>query len=193
MRVKRVESGRPKVDAVVRGPSPGFTLIELIAAMTILLLLTTAAMPLARLQVQRERELELRRDLRDLRQAIDRYKALADPLGNGTCAGGKIQCKIDTFGYPPDMDTLVNGVLLGGGGANVNLGLPQNSLTTGAATTKYKFLRRIPVDPMTGTKDWGLRSMQDDADSMSWGGQNVFDVFTKSTGKALDGTNYSDW
>jgi len=193
MRVKRVESRRPKVDAVVRGPSPGFTLIELIAAMTILLLLTTAAMPLARLQVQRERELELRRDLRDLRQAIDRYKALADPLGNGTCAGGKIQCKIDTFGYPPDMDTLVNGVLLGGGGANVNLGLPQNSLTTGAATTKYKFLRRIPVDPMTGTKDWGLRSMQDDADSMSWGGQNVFDVFTKSTGKALDGTNYSDW
>ncbi len=146
----------------------GFTLVELIAAMTILLILTSVALPLARVQVQREREVELRRALRDIRQAIDRYKDFADR--------GMIPTKADTFGYPPDMDALVKGVEL-----------------KGAATARYKFLRRIPADPMTGSTDWGMRSMQDDPDSRSWGGQNLFDVYSKSQGIALDGTYYADW
>lgn len=155
-----------------RGPrhraDPGFTLVELLAAMAILLLLASVALPLARVQVQRTREVELRRDLRDLRQAIDRYKDF--------CDRGMIPTKAESFGYPPDLDTLVNGVPLHGS-ANVN----------------YKFLRRIPADPMTGKADWGMRSMQDDPDSRSWGGENVFDVYSKSQGTALDGTHYADW
>ncbi|MBZ5513472.1 MAG: type II secretion system GspH family protein [Acidobacteriia bacterium] len=146
----------------------GFTIVELIAAITILLILTAVALPMARLQVQRTKETELRRDLRDLRQAIDRYKDFADR--------GMIPTNADSFGYPPDLETLVKGVTL-----------------KGAATAKYKFLRRIPVDPMTGEVDWGLRSMQDDPDSRSWGGGNVFDVYSKSFGTALDGTKYGDW
>jgi general secretion pathway protein G len=146
----------------------GFTFLELIAAMTILLLLSTLALPIARKQVQREQEVELRRDLRDLRQAIDRYKDLTDR--------NVIPTKADTFGYPPDLQTLVDGVTIKG--------------PTGA---KYKFLRRIPIDPMTGKADWGLRAMQDDPDSTGWGGQNVFDVYCPSTATAVDGTHYSDW
>lgn len=146
----------------------GFTLVELIAAITILLILTTVALPMARIQIQRTKELELHRALRDLRQAIDRYKDFADR--------GMIPTNADSFGYPPDLETLVKGVAL-----------------KGAATAKYKFLRRIPVDPMTGDTDWGLRAMQDDPDSRSWGGGNVFDVYTKSYGTALDGTKYADW
>ena len=157
---------------VSRNPEPGFTLLELIAAMTILLLLTAVAMPMARMQVQRTREEELRRDLRDLRQAIDRYKDFSDR--------GMVSLKFESYGYPADLDTLVKGVDL------VSRGGP-------APTAKYKFLRRIPVDPMTGKAEWGMRSMQDDPDSKSWGGENVFDVYTLGTGKALDGTNYSDW
>jgi general secretion pathway protein G len=149
-------------------PDRGFTLVELIAAMVILLLLTSAALPLARVQAQRTRETELRRDLREIRDAIDRYKDFADR--------GMIPTKPDTFSYPPDLDTLVKGVPL-----------------KGASTAKYKFLRRIPVDPMTGTTDWGIRSMQDDPDSRSWGGGNVFDVYSRSQGTALDGTRYADW
>lgn len=146
----------------------GFTFVELMASITIILLLTTIALPLARLQIQRAREIELRRDLRQLRDAIDRYKDFADR--------NMIPVKADTFGYPPDLQTLVDGVTL-----------------KGAATAKYKFLRRLPVDPMTDSTDWGMRSMQDDTDSRSWGGQNVFDVYSKSDGTALDGTKYSDW
>jgi len=146
----------------------GFTLIELIAAITILLILTTMALPLARVQVQRAHETELRQDLRELRQAIDRYKDYSDR--------GMIPMKAESYGYPPDLETLVKGVPL-----------------KGAATAKYKFLRRIPVDPMTGSTEWGLRSMQDDPDSRSWSGNNVFDVYTKGTGTALDGTRYGDW
>lgn len=146
----------------------GFTLVELIAAITILLLLTTMALPLARVQVQRTREVELRRDLRMMREAIDRYKDWSDK--------GMIAVKVDTFGYPPDLKTLVEGVPV-----------------KGTANGKYKFLRKIPIDPMTGSADWGFRSMQDDADSRSWGGQNVFDVFSKSQGTGLDGTSYADW
>ncbi len=146
----------------------GFTLIELVVAMTILLLLTSVALPLARVQVQRARETELRRALREMRLAVDRYKDFADR--------GMIPTKGDTFGYPPDLDTLVKGVPL-----------------KGTATAKYKFLRKIPPDPMTGKSDWGLRAMQDDPDSRSWGGQNVFDVYSQSSGMALDGTKYGDW
>ena len=146
----------------------GFMLIELIAAITILLVLTTLALPLARNEIIRKRELLLHEDLRTLREAIDRYKLASDQ--------GMIPIKVDTFGYPPDLQTLVDGVPV-----------------KGTAKGKYKFLRKIPVDPMTGTADWGLRAMQDDPDSKSWGGQNVFDVYSKSQGTALDGTQYGDW
>src|SRR5205085_11058900 len=143
----------------------GFTLIELIVATAILVILTGLALPLARVTIKREREHELRRDLWEIRDAIDRYKDAADR--------GAFQIKVGTEGYPPDLDTLVTGVDVGG--------------------KKVRFLRRVPVDPMTGNTEWGLRSMQDDPDSDSWGGQNVFDVFTKSQGKGLDGTDYKDW
>jgi general secretion pathway protein G len=146
----------------------GFTLVELIAAMTILLLLTSVALPIARVQIQRSHETELRRALRQIRDAVDRYKDFSDR--------GMIPTQADTFGYPPDLQTLVDGVPL-----------------KGASSARYKFLRRIPIDPMTGKADWGLRSMQDDSDAQGWGGQNVFDVYTKSDGTALDGTHYADW
>ena len=151
-----------------RSSGRGFTLVELIAAITIILILTTVALPMARVQVRRTQEMELRRALREMRQAIDRYKDFADR--------GMIPTKADSFGYPPDLETLVKGVPL-----------------KGAATAKYKFLRRIPVDPLTGQTDWGLRAMQDDPDSRSWGGGNVFDVYSKSQGTALDGTRHADW
>jgi general secretion pathway protein G len=146
----------------------GFMLVELIAAMTILLVLVTMALPLARNQIIRARETELHEDLRMMREAIDRYKLDSDQ--------GKIPIKVDSFGYPPDLKILVEGVPV-----------------KGTAKGKYKYLRKIPVDPMTGSADWGLRAMQDDADSKSWGGQNVFDVYSKSQGIALDGTQYADW
>jgi len=145
--------------------SGGFTLVELIVATTILMILTTLAIPLARVTIKREKEHELRHDLWEMRDAIDRYKDAADR--------NAFQTKVGTEGYPPDLDTLVKGVDVQG--------------------KKLKFLRRVPVDPMTGSTEWGMRSMQDDADSDSWGGQNVFDVFTKSQGTALDGTKYKDW
>jgi len=138
------------------------------ASITIILILTAVALPLARLQIQRAKEVELRRDLRQVREAIDHFKDFADH--------GMIPVKADTFGYPPDLQTLVDGVAL-----------------KGSATAKYKFLRKMPVDPMTDTPDWGMRSMQDDPDSRSWGGENVFDVYSKSDGTALNGTKYSDW
>src|SRR5712692_8740522 len=130
----------------------GFTLIELIVATAIMVILTSMAIPLARLSIQREKERELRYDLWEMRDAIDRYKDAADR--------GAFQIKVGTEGYPPDLQTLVDGVDVGG--------------------KKVRFLRRIPNDPMTNSTDWGLRSMQDDPASDSWGGQNVFDVFTKS-------------
>jgi general secretion pathway protein G len=144
----------------------GVTLLELIIAIAILLILMGAAVPVARLSVRRARETELHRDLWEMRNAIDRYKEAADK--------NSFQQKLGTEGYPPDLDTLVNGV-------------------DAAAGKKLRFLRRIPVDPMTGNKDWVLRSMQDDPTSDSWGGQNVFDVRSKSEGTALDGTKYKDW
>ena len=143
----------------------GFTLIELIVATAILLILTGMAIPMARVTIKRAKERELRHDLWQLRDAIDRYKDAADR--------GAFQIKVGTEGYPPDLDTLVNGVDVGG--------------------KKLKFLRRVPIDPMSGNTDWGLRSMQDDPTSDSWDGENVFDVYTKSQGVALDGTKYKDW
>jgi general secretion pathway protein G len=146
--------------------SSGVTLLELIIVITVILVLMGAAVPVVRVSVRRARETELRRDLWEMRTAIDRYKDAADK--------NAFQQKLDSQGYPPDLDTLVNGVEITGG-------------------KKLRFLRRIPVDPMTGTKDWGLRSMQDDPTSDSWGGQNVFDVYTKSNATGLNGTKYSDW
>jgi general secretion pathway protein G len=143
----------------------GLTIIELIVTITILAILASAAVPIARIRVKREKERELRRDLWEMRDAIDHYKDAADK--------GGFQTKVDTFNYPPDLETLVKGVDVQG--------------------KKVKFLRRIPVDPMTGRDDWGLRSMQDDPDSTSWGGQNVFDVYTQSQGTGLDGTKYQEW
>jgi general secretion pathway protein G len=148
-----------------RGIASGFTLIELIVATAIMVILTTMALPLARVTIKREQERELRYDLWMMRDAIDRYKDAADR--------GGFQVKVGTEGYPPDMDTLVKGVDSNG--------------------KKIKFLRRIPRDPMTGKDEWGQRSMQDDPASDSWGGQNIFDVYTKSEGTALDGTKYKDW
>jgi general secretion pathway protein G len=143
----------------------GFTLLELIIASAILVVLSTMAVPLARITIQRARERELRADLWEMRDAIDRYKDAADR--------NLFQTKVDSQGYPPDLDTLVKGVDVQG--------------------KKLKFLRKIPIDPMTDSTEWGLRSMQDDPDSDSWGEQNVFDVYTKSEGTALDGTKYKDW
>ena len=161
-------SSLPKNPSRRNDASGGFTLLELVAVITIMLLLTSLALPLARLQVQRTREVELRRALRDMRQAIDRYKDFADR--------GMIPSKAESFGYPPDLETLVKGVPL-----------------RGSATVRYKFLRKIPLDPTTGNADWGMRSMQDDPGSRSWNGSNVFDVFSKSESVALDGTRYADW
>ncbi|HMJ22321.1 MAG TPA: type II secretion system protein [Terriglobales bacterium] len=143
----------------------GFTLIELIVATAILVILTGLAVPMARVAIKREKERELRNDLWQLRDAIDRYKDAADR--------GAFTIKVGSEGYPPDMETLVKGVDVGG--------------------KKVRFLRSIPTDPMTNSTDWGMRSMQDDPSSDSWGGQNVFDVFTKARGTGLDGTEYKDW
>jgi general secretion pathway protein G len=145
------------------------SLVELIVAFTILALLTTMALPLARYKVRRDRERELRYVLREMRTAIDKYKDLADQGQLG------IQ-KMDSDGYPESLDALVEGVQL-----------------SGTVDKKIRFLRRVPKDPFTNAFAWGLRSTQDDPKSTSWGGQNVFDVYTKSTEKAGDGTPYSDW
>jgi general secretion pathway protein G len=147
----------------------GLTLIELIVAFTILLILTSMAVPLARARVRSEKERELRRVLIEMRNAIDKYKDMADQglLGPG---------KLGQEGYPESLEALVEGVKM-----------------TGQVDKKARFLRRIPKDPMTNSADWGKRSMQDDPKSTGWGGQNVFDIYTKSTDKAADGTPYSEW
>ena len=148
----------------------GFTLVELIVAFTIVALLATLAVPLARYKVRREREKELRYDLRTMRNAIDRYKDACDKGDLGPPKLGK-DC------YPESLDELVEGVDVG----------------TSAEPKKIRFLRRIPTDPFTGNKDWGLRSTKDDPKSMSWSGDNVFDVYSKTLDKASDGTPYSEW
>lgn len=151
-----------------RGPQAGFTLIELVITTAILLILASVALPIARVSVQRTKEAELRRDLLQMRNAIDRYKDLADK--------NQIRVKAGTDGYPPDLETLVAGVPL-----------------AGKPGERIRFLRKIPVDPMTGQKNWGMRCAQDEPDSTSWCGDDVFDVFSQSTGTGLDGTKYSSW
>lgn len=148
-------------------PQQGFSLMELVVATVILSILTMLVIPLAHYTVQREKERQLREALWEMRDAIDQYKDAAD-------RGMLGQTKVDTLNYPPDLETLAKGIEIQGG-------------------KKLRFLRSIPVDPMTKSKEWGMRSMQDDFDSTSWGGQNVFDVYSKSQDTGLDGTKYQDW
>jgi general secretion pathway protein G len=150
----------------------GYSFVELLVVASIILILASAIMPLARVTVQRQRELELHRMLREMRTAIDRYKDAVD-----TGQIGSTDVKTGSEGYPPDLETLVEGV----------------SAANDASGRKLKFLRRVPIDPMTQSADWGMRSYQDRPDSTTWGGQNVYDVFTKSGGTALNGTKYRDW
>jgi general secretion pathway protein G len=145
------------------------TMIELVVACTVMMVLTSMAVPLARVRVRIEREKELRRAELEIRKAIDKYKDYAD-------AGYLGQTKMDSDNYPEKLEMLVEGVKL-----------------QGQVDKKIRFLRRIPKDPFTNSTDWGMRSTRDDPTSNSWGGQNVFDVYTKTTEKAPDGTNYSDW
>ena len=150
----------------------GFTFIELLVVSALLLVLASAAMPLAKVTMQRTREAELRRNLREIRTAIDKYKDAVD-----TGQIGSTDVRAGSEGYPPDLETLVEGVSVAGD----------------ASGRKLKFLRRVPIDPMTGSNEWGMRSYQDRPDSTSFGGQNVYDVYTKSTATGLDGTKYKDW
>ena len=156
----------------MKGNSRGYTFVELLVVSTIILILASAVMPLARVTAQRTREAELRHSLREIRTAIDKYKDAAD-LGQI----GSLELKVGSENYPPDLQTLVDGV----------------SAANDATGRKLKFLRRIPVDPMTHSTEWGLRSYQDKPDTTRWGGQNVFDVYTTFEGTALDGTKYRDW
>jgi general secretion pathway protein G len=155
-----------------RRESKGFTFIELLVVTTILLILASAVMPLAKVAVQREREAELRRELREMRTAIDKYK---DAVDNGLISN--LDVKLGSEGYPPDLETLVEGV----------------SVANDASGRKLKFLRRVPMDPITHSTEWGLRAYGDRPDSTSWGGGSVYDVYCKSEGTALDGTKYRDW
>jgi len=149
----------------------GVTYLELIAVATILMILASAILPMGRVAVQRQREIELRRELRTIRRAIDQYKLAVE---QGQIGGTDV--KLGSEGYPESLETLVKGVR-----------------RVGTADRKLKFLRRIPVDPMTGTVEWGMRCYQDDPDSTSWCGDNVWDVYSKSTAKGLDGTPYNTW
>jgi len=146
----------------------GFSLIELIVTATMIAILAGVAVPLARNSIKREREAELKQALREMRTALDRYKEAAD--------AGRIEVPPDTEGYPQTLEAMVDGVQL-----------------LGQAGKMIKFLRKIPTDPMTNSTEWGMRAYQDEANALSWGGQNVFDVFSKSDGVALDGTHYKDW
>ena len=154
-----------------RSGERGVTYLELVATAAILIILASAILPLGRVAHQRAQELELRRNLRTIREAINRYKTAVD---QGQIGGTDV--KLGSEGYPPDLETLVKGVNRVGG-----------------ADRKLKFLRRLPKDPMTGTDEWGVRCYQDDADATSWCGENVWDVYSKSTSKALDGTTYNTW
>ena len=150
----------------------GYTFVEILVVAVIGMILASAALPLGKVTLQRQKEVELRRALREMRTAIDRYKDAADlqQIAN-------FDLEPDDMGYPPDLDTLVEGVTRAGDATN----------------TKLRFLRRIPIDPMTKEAEWGMRSYQDRPDSSTWGGQNVFDVYSKASGTALDGTEYSEW
>jgi general secretion pathway protein G len=168
MQVRRKENPEPRT----RNLEPGYTFVELLVVATIILILASAVMPLARVSAVRQREAELRRALREMRTAIDRFKDAAD-LGQIS----PLELEAGNENYPPDLETLVDGV----------------TLVNDASGRKLKFLRRIPLDPMTRSAEWGLRSYQDEPDATSWGGDNVFDVYTTFEGTALDGTSYRDW
>jgi general secretion pathway protein G len=144
------------------------TLLELIIACTILLILSSAALPIARYSIVRQKEAVLRYELRQMRDAIDRYKDAADLH--------LFQTEVGSENYPPDLETLTKPIAV-----------------SGNADRKIRFLRRIPVAPMTGRAEWGLRAVQDDPDSTSWGGKNVFDIYSKSQGTGSDGRRYADW
>jgi len=183
-----------------RSIQAGMTLLELIIACGILLVLSSAALPMARVTVKRQREAELRRSLREMRDAIDRYKNDADK--------NLIRTEVGSQNYPPDLETLVSGVAVSVGGT-AQIGVSAAALAAASGTaqggglssptsttelpSKVRYLRKIPVDPTTGKAEWGLRAIQDDPDSHSWGGHNVFDVYSLSTDMAMDGTNYGDW
>jgi general secretion pathway protein G len=150
----------------------GYSFIELLVVTTIVLILASAVQPLARVAITRQKETELRRSLREMRTAIDKFKDAADAQ-----LIPPTEIRVGSEGYPPTLELLVDGV----------------SVANDASGRKLKFLRRIPIDPMTGDDDWGLRAYQDKPDSTTWGGQNVYDVYSKSGGTALDGTKYSEW
>jgi general secretion pathway protein G len=156
----------------LRSSAAGFTFIELVVATAVMLILASAALPLVRVSIRRQREIELKNDLRIMRAAIDKFKDYAD---TGRIAATDLQFGSDN--YPTSLQQLVDGVTIAGD----------------ASGRKMKFLRRIPIDPITGTQDWGLRSYQDPPTSTTWGGQSVYDVYTKADGKGLDGTKYKDW
>ena len=151
----------------------GFTLIEMLITLAILAILAAAVLPLAKVSVKREKEIELRRNLRVIREAIDTYKKLADDK--------KFEYDEETYGYPLDLETLVNGIEI------------KEEVEGKEIERLVKFLRRIPKDPMMNSTEWGLRSYQDDLDSTAWGGENLYDVFTRSPGIALDDSKYKDW
>jgi len=160
----------------------GFTLVEMLVVTAILAVLAMAVLPVAKTAFKREKEIELLRNLRLVREAIDGYKKLADEK--------KIQFEADTYGYPPDLESLVNGVETQG--QPTQPGSPPSGQSSEGKKI-MRFLRRIPKDPMTNSAEWGLRSYEDDRDSEVWGGKNVYDVYTKSRATALDGTRYRDW
>ena len=166
--LRMLQRRRSAPGGAASGAQAGLTLLELVVASAILMVLATMALPLARVKIKRDKELELRRALREMRTAIDRYKDAADR--------GLIAVQVETEGYPPDLETLVEGVAL-----------------SGAPGRRMRFLRRIPLDPMTNSTEWGLRSVQDPPDSRYSSGKNVFDVYSRSSGVALDGTYYADW
>jgi general secretion pathway protein G len=152
--------------------SPGYTFVELIVATAVMMVLASAALPLARVSIRRQQEKALREDLRQIRTAIDQFKDLADVGGIATT-----ELRLGCENYPPDLETLVEGV-------------PRSNDTSG---TKKKFLRRVPIDPITGKAEWGFRAYSDAPDATVWGGQCVYDIYSKAQGKGLDGTRYRDW
>ncbi len=156
----------------LRRSSDGFTFIELLVATAVMLILASAALPLARVSIRRQRETELHNDLRVMRAAIDQFKNYADA---GRISPTDIQFGSDN--YPTSLQQLVDGV----------------ALANDASGKKMKFLRRVPIDPLTNSTDWGLRSYEDLPSATAWGGQNVYDVYSKADGKGLDGTKYKDW
>jgi len=159
---------QPSLPARRRGGAAGFTMVELAVVAAMIAILAAMAVPVARYSLRRQKELELRYELRLMREAIDQYKKLSD--------AGQIPVKVGGEGYPPELEDLVKGVTI-----------------VGQVDKKQRFLRRIPIDPMTNKAEWGLRSYQDEPDSFSWGGQNVYDVYSLSGARALDGTYYKDW